>query len=56
MNFNVRMMAEYGMGSAEHGFDLVVESLVVEVVDFDGLEVLLGVEVSFGDQEGLSQY
>jgi hypothetical protein len=49
MYFNVVIMAEYGMRSAEHGFDFVVEGLVVKVIDFDSLEVLFGVEVSFGD-------
>ena len=42
-------------GSIEHGFDLIVEGLIIEIVDFDGLEVLLGIEVSLGDEEGLSQ-
>jgi hypothetical protein len=45
-----------GMGSVKHSFDFVVEGLVVEVVDFDGLEVLFGVEVALGDEEGLSEY
>lgn len=44
------------IASVEHGFDFIVEGLVVEVIDFDSLEVLLGVEVSLGDQEGLSQH
>ena len=42
-------------GSVEHGFDLIVEGLIIEIVDFDGLEVLLGIEVSLGDEEGLSE-
>ena len=45
-----------GMGSVEHGLDLVVEGLVVQVVDLYGLEVLLGVEVPLRDQEGLPQH
>ena len=42
--------------SVEHGLNLVVEGLVVQVVDFYCLEVLLGVEVAFGNQEGLPQH
>jgi hypothetical protein len=42
-------------GSVEHGLDLVVEGLIVKVVDLDGLEVFLGVEVSLGDEEGLPE-
>lgn len=41
--------------SVEHGPDFVVKSLVVQVIDFDGLEVLFGVEVAFSDEESLSQ-
>ena len=40
--------------SLEHVLDLVVEGLIVQVVDFDRLEVFLGIEVPLGDQEGLS--
>jgi hypothetical protein len=29
--------------------------LIVQVVDLDGLEVFFGIEITFGDQEGLSQ-
>ena len=43
------------MRSIEHGTDFVIEGLVVEVVDFDGLEVLFGIEISFGDEECLSE-
>lgn len=49
-------MVWVGMGSVEHGLDLVVEGLIVEVVDLDGLEVFLRVEVSLRDEEGLSQH
>jgi hypothetical protein len=42
--------------SVEHRFDFVVEGLVVEVVDLDGLEVLLGIEVALGDEEGLPEH
>lgn len=42
--------------SVEHGLDLVVEGLVVEVVDLYGLEVFLGVEVALGDEESLSEH
>ena len=45
-----------GMGSVEHGFDFVVKGLVVQIVDFDGLEILLGVEVALSDQEGLPKH
>lgn len=41
--------------SVKHGLDLIVEGLIVEVVDLDGLEVFLRVEVSLRDQEGLPQ-
>jgi hypothetical protein len=41
--------------SAEHRPDLVVEGLIVQVVDLDGLEVFFGIEVTLGDQEGLPQ-
>ncbi len=44
------------VGSIEHGLDLIVEGLVVEVVDLDGLEVFLGVEVSLCDEEGLPKH
>lgn len=43
-------------GSVEHGLDFVIEGLVVEVIDFDGLEVLLGVEIALGNEEGLSEH
>jgi hypothetical protein len=42
-------------GSVEHRPDLVVESLIVKVVDFDGLEVFFGIEITLRDQESLSQ-
>ena len=42
--------------SVEHGLDLVVEGLVVEVVDLYGLEVFLGVEIALGDEECLSEH
>ena len=42
--------------SVEHGSDLVVEGLVVQVLDLDGLEVLLRVEVALRDEEGLPQH
>ena len=41
--------------SIEHRSDFVVECLIVQVVNLDGLEVFLRVEVAFGDKEGLSQ-
>ena len=43
-------------GSVEHGLDFVIEGLIVKVIDFDGLEVLLRIEVALGNQEGLPQH
>lgn len=43
-------------GSVEHSFNFVVEGLVIQIVNFDSLEVLLGIEVSLRDQESLSQH
>ena len=44
------------MASVEHSLDLVVKGGIVQIVDLDGLEVFLGVEVAFGDQEALSKH
>ena len=44
------------LSSIEHGPDLAVEGLVIQVVDFDGLEVFFGVEIPLSDKESLSQY
>ena len=44
------------MRSIEHGLYLVVEGWIVQIVDFDGLEIFLGVEVPLSDQESLSQH
>ena len=41
------------MGSIKHSFDFIVEGLVVQIVNFDCLEVLLRVEIALSDQEGL---
>lgn len=41
--------------SVKHGFYLVVECLVIEVINFDSLEIFLWIEVALGDQEGLSE-
>jgi hypothetical protein len=41
--------------SIEHRPDLVIEGLIVQIVDFNSLEVLFGVKISFGNEEGLSQ-
>lgn len=40
-------------GSVEHGLDLVIKGLIIEVINFDCLEVLLGIEVALRDEEGL---
>ena len=42
--------------SVEHGFDFVIEGLIVQIINFNCLEIFLGVEVAFSDQEGLSQH
>lgn len=39
--------------SVEHGPNFVIEGLIVEIIDFDGLEVFFRIEVSLGNQEGL---
>lgn len=44
------------VGSVEHGLDFVIEGLIVEVIDFDGLEVLLRIKVALGNQEGLPEH
>lgn len=49
------MVIEMVCVSVEHGFDFIVEGLVIQVVDLDGLEIFLGVEVTFCDKEGLPQ-
>lgn len=41
--------------SIEHGSNFIIESLVVEVIDLYGLEVLFRVEISLGDEERLPQ-
>lgn len=41
--------------SIEHWSDLVIESLVIQVVNFDGLEVLFRVKIPLRNQESLSQ-
>jgi hypothetical protein len=41
--------------SIKHCLDLVVKGGIVEVLDFDGLEVLLGIEVPLRDEEALPQ-
>lgn len=45
-----------GMESVEHGFDFVVKSLVIKIINFDSLEVLFGIKVALGDQECLPQH
>ena len=42
--------------SVEHGFDFVIKGLVVQIINFNCLEIFLGVEVAFSDQEGLPQH
>ncbi len=42
--------------SIEHSFNFVVEGLIIQIVDFDGLEIFLWIEVSFGNQKCLSQH
>ena len=42
--------------SIEHGFNFVIEGLVIQIVDFDGLEVFLWIKVSLGNQKSLSQH
>lgn len=41
--------------SVKHGLNFCIEGLIIEIIDFDGLEVFLWVEVSLGDEEGLPQ-
>lgn len=41
--------------SVEHRPYFVVESLVVQVVNFDRLEILFGVKITFGNKEGLPE-
>ena len=40
--------------SIEHWSDLVIESLVIQVVNLDGLEVLFRVKIPLRNQESLS--
>lgn len=42
--------------SIEHGPDFVVEGLIIKVINFDGLEVFLRIEVSLSDKECLPEH
>jgi len=44
------------MRSIEHSLDFVVKGLVVQVVNLNGLEVFLGIEVTLGDEECLPEH
>ncbi len=46
---------EWNVESIEHRPDFVIEGLIIEVIDLDGLEVLFRIEVTFGNQESLSE-
>lgn len=46
-------MDKGGQESVEHSFNFIVKGLVIQIIDLDGLEVFLGVEVPLGDQESL---
>jgi len=49
-----RMM--YEIMSVKHCLNFIIKGLVVQIVDLDGLEVLLGVEVSLSNQKGLPEH
>jgi hypothetical protein len=51
----VSFMAPRVFFSVEHGPDLVIEGLIVQVIDFDSLEVFFWIEITFSDKEGLPQ-
>lgn len=42
--------------SIKHCSNFVVEGLIIKVLNFNSLEVLFRIEVSFGDQESLPQH
>jgi hypothetical protein len=41
------------IGSIEHRLYFIIESLVIKVVNFNGLEIFFGIEVSLGNQKCL---
>jgi hypothetical protein len=42
--------------SIKHCLDLVIECLIVEVVNFDGLEVFFRIKVSLSNEERLPEH
>lgn len=43
------------IGSIEHGFDFIVESLIIKIIDFNRLEIFFWIKVALSDKESLTK-
>lgn len=46
---------KYRASIVKHGSDFIVEGLVIQIFDFDGLEIFLRIEIALGNEESLAE-